>query len=152
LLKRPFQYSAALTLGAAVLFGGLCGCATPARIAGLSQAPVDPTSPVAQDVIRAARHPGPFPKFASIPAIPKDVRPDSQWKAAVEDMKSRQAKLDNGVASLPPLTDDTEAYASQTREKLGPPPGPAPPPNSRQQTEAEGRALRERATPPPLPK
>src|SRR5947209_1402132 len=80
----------------------LGGCALPGQMAGLSDAPVDPSSPVAKDVIAASRHPGPYPKFASIPNVPSDVRSDAAWLAAFSDMQKRQAVLESQVAALPP--------------------------------------------------
>jgi hypothetical protein len=120
-------------------------------MAGLGNAPVDMSSPVAKDVIAAAQHPGPYPKFTQIPNIPTDVRPAAAWRQAVTDIQRRQEQLDLQVAALPPAPTDTEAYAAQSRTQLGPPPAPPAPENARELTEAEARALRERATPPPAP-
>lgn len=140
-----------------LLSGALCalalsGCTLPEQVAGLSESPVDSSSPVAQDVIQASRHPGPYPKFADIPKVPTDLRPASGWREAVQDMQHRQAVLESEVAALPPVTSDAEAYAADTRTRMGPPVGAPPPAEARQMTEAEARALRKRATPPPLPK
>jgi len=130
----------------------LAGCTLPSRMAGLSDAPVDSSSPVAQDVIRASQHPGPYPKFADIPPIPKDVRSASGWRAAVQEVQQREATLTAQVAALPPVSTDTDAYAEQARKRLGAPPRPPAPEDAAAETAAYGRALRERATPPPPPK
>ncbi len=130
----------------------LAGCALPGQIAGLSNAPVDSSSPVAQDVLNAARHPGPYPKFAQIPQIPSDIRSVAQWRVAIGDIQQRQTELSDQVAALPPVDTNTEAYAAEARTRLGPPPAPPAAEDARQQTEAYARALRERATPPPPPK
>jgi hypothetical protein len=140
--------AAAALLGA----GALSACSTPSVGSAQAPASLGPNSPVAQDVARAARHPGPYPRFADIPAIPTDVRPASSWRAAVKDVQLRQATLQGQVQALPPLEPETtEAYAAATRGRLGQPPGQVPPEDARAQTEAEAQALRERATPPPPP-
>src|SRR5438045_2912627 len=87
----------------------LAGCALPARMAGLSDAPVDLSSPVAQDVIRASRHPGPYPKFADIPPTPADVRSPAEWRTAVVDMRRQEATLKAQVGALPEVDTNTEA-------------------------------------------
>lgn len=138
---------------AALCGGALVGCTLPSRLAGLSEAPVDTNSPVAQDVIRASRHPGPYPQFADIPATPTDLRPVAGWRDAVQTMQQQQTALDAQVAALPAApADAAEAYAADARGRLGPAPSAPAPPDARQQTEAEAQALRERATPPPPPK
>lgn len=131
--------------------GALSACsAVPPATHGI---PVDPSSPVAADVGRAVRHPGPYPTFAGIPQIPTDVRPSSSWRAAIGGMQQRQATLDAQVKALPPVAPETtESYAAAARARLGQPPGDVPPEDARARTEAEARALRERATPPPPPK
>ena len=141
-----------LVLGAfAVCGSALAGCDLPGRVAGVG-VPVDPSSPIAQDVVRASHNPGRYPRFADIPKVPTDVRPTSDWRADVEDMQRRQATLQAQVAALPPLPAQTaEAFAGQKRAQLGGAPASAAP-AEKQQTEAEARALRKRATPPPPPR
>jgi hypothetical protein len=129
----------------------LAGCDLPGRVAGVG-VPVDPSSPIAQDVIRASRTPGPYPKFADIPKVPTDVRPTSEWRADIKDMQQRQSTLQAEVAALPPLpSQTTEAFAGQKRAQISGAPASAAPAD-KQQTEAEARALRKRATPPPPPR
>ncbi|MEI9965717.1 MAG: hypothetical protein WDM92_14635 [Caulobacteraceae bacterium] len=118
----------------------------------MSNLPVDPNSPVARDVAYASKHPGPYPKFASIPPIPTDVRPAAAYRSQVTDIEARQAQLDSQAAALPPVDTDTEAYAAGARSRAAVPAGEVPPPNSAEQTEAYAASLRERATPPPPPK
>ena len=72
--------------------------------------------------------------------------------SAVADMQGRQKTLDAQIAALPPVSNDTEDYAAQTRGRLGAPPSDVPAANASDLTEAEARALRERATPPPQAK
>jgi hypothetical protein len=147
--NRLGRAAGVLALGAAVL--GACSN-LPEHMAGVSQVPVDPNSPIAQNVIQASQTRGPFPKFRDIPAIPTDQRPASYWRTAVKDTQKDQQRLQTQVAALPPVdTGTAETYAAQARNRLGAPPSDIPPPDSRQRTEAEAEALRERATPPPPP-
>ena len=127
-------------------------CALPAKISGLGSATVDPNSPVAKDVLYASQHPGPYPRFRDIPEVPTDIRPASEWRVAVADLKRRKVALDAEAAALPPALTDTEAYAAQHRAKVGAQPSEVPPPDAEQQTRAYAQSLRERATPPPSTK
>jgi hypothetical protein len=129
-----------------------CGCVVlPANMRGASSLPVEPNSPVARDVKAAAEHPGPYPKFAQIPKVPRNVRPPSAWRAAVASVEHSRAKLESEVAALPPPQTDTAGFAAATQARA-PTSAEAPGPNSEAQTEAYAEALRERATPPPPPK
>lgn len=142
---------AARLLFVACATAGLAGCILPAKMRGMNDLPVDPKSPVAQEVINASKHPGPYPKFADIPPTPTDVRPPQAWRAAVLDLKAKKAVLDAQVADLPPPATDTEAFAAQKRGQAESDLR-AGAPDAAQQTEAYARTLRERATPPPPPK
>ena len=138
---------------AAVLFGAaaiLAGCSTPAaEVAGFRSPAMDPKSPVYQDVMYAARHPGPYPRFADIPKAPTDIRPISAWATAVASIESDKAHLDSVVASLPPPPTDTEAFAANARDQVKAPGLEAPTPETADQTQAYAQSLRARATPPP---
>lgn len=144
---------AARLLLAAGLAASAAGCVLPGKARTLTTLPIDPNSPIAKDLEDAAKHPGPYPRFAEIPPIPNDIRPQAEWRAAVIDLKHRRAVLDAEVAALPPPATDTESFANDTRGRL---PSAAetvaPGPNAPAETEAYGRALRERATPPPPPR
>jgi hypothetical protein len=136
---------------AAGLAAGAAGCALPGKTHGSSGLSVDPHSEVAQHVAYASSHPGPYPKFSQIPPLPRDVRPPSAYRAAVLDMTARRQALEGQTAALPPPETDAEDVAGDLRSRL---PNNEPPPaeDAQQQTEAYGRALRERATPPPPPR
>ncbi len=151
-LSRPTVLSLA---GLAVVVGlaaGVGGCALPGKVRGLTNLSVDPNSPVAKDVLYASRHPGPYPHFTDIPEVPTDVRPVSEWRTAVLDLKQRKAVLDTQVAALPPVRTDTEAYAATHRAKAGVQPSEIPPLDAAQLTQSYAQSLRERATPPPPPR
>ena len=138
----------ALAAGAAAC---AAGCAVPGQMAGVTALPVDSSSPVARDVVNASRHPGPYPKFASIPKTPTDIRPAAEWRVAVADIERRKAELEAQAAALPAPQTDTQAFASQNLSKA-PSAGEAPAPDQAAQTESYAKTLRERATPPPSPK
>ena len=126
------------TVGLLIFTGvaaGAAGCATtgPTRSTALT---ADPNSQVVKDVLYAAAHPGPFPKFADIPKIPTDVPPASYWRTDVADLQRREAKLDAQVAAFPPAVADTEPFAARNRA-LAPSTSEAPPPGSEQQTQDE---------------
>lgn len=125
------------------------GCAAPG-LHSAARTPIAIESPIVQDVMAARRRPGPFPRFADIPKAPADIRPASAWKMDVVDLEARREDLQSQVAALPQPPADTEDFAAHTRAQM-PETGPAPTPDSRQQSEDYARALRERATPPPPP-
>ena len=102
-------------------------------------------------MLYAARHPGPYPKFADIPKIPTDVPPPSAWRAEVADLQQRRARVVTEAAALPAPLADTQPFADKSRALATAPLEPAPP-DADQQTQADAAALRERATPPPSPK
>lgn len=110
-----------------------------------TDAKIDPASPVAADVAKMTRQDAKFPTFAGIPPEPKNLRPVAQYGA---DAREVMAAGDAVVAATAPSTwtlQDTEAFASRSREDAGPqiePPRPG-------DAEAFARELRERATPPP---
>ena len=138
--------------GALALFGAatsLAGCQLPSQVAGFRTAAVDPASPVYQDVMQATRNPGPYPKFSDIPKIPKDVRPAAAWAVAVADVRHDKARLDEGVAALPPAATDTESFAANARGEAKEPTAEAPPADSADQISAYAQSLKARATPPP---
>ncbi len=138
----------AILAGAAI---GMAGCVLPKSLTGPSKLPVDATSPVAQEVIKASKTPGPYPTFAEIPPLPTDVRPPSAYAAAVADVREERQTLNAQAGALPPPPTDTESYASRGRSLTEGAGEPAPS-DAQQQTEAYANSLRERATPPPAPK
>ena len=140
------------TAGLLILAGvavGVAGCVIPEGPA--AHLAVDPNSQVGKDVLYAARHPGPYPRFADIPKIPADVPPPSAWRAQVADLQQSRARVVTEAAALPAPLADTEPFADKSRALAKAPIEPAPP-DADQQTQADAAALRQRATPPPSPK
>ena len=127
----------------------LAGCSLPSQVAGLHSAAVDPSSPVYKDVMYAAQHPGPYPKFSDIPKIPTDVRSSSEFAVAVAGVREDKASLEQGIAALPPAPNDTEAFAASARGAAQAPTAEAPSADTSGQTQAYAQSLRARATPPP---
>lgn len=130
--------------GGAVCLGAviLAGCAS---VNPFATAPVDPQSPAAKAVLAAARADRAYPKFSDIPPAPTDIRPPRAWAAAVEDVESARRELYAETAPGTWSLGGTEAFATDARRAVAPPPVAGAPAN----TEAFAREARERATPPP---
>jgi hypothetical protein len=137
-IRRPL--TVAVGLGASALLSGCIG--NP-----FQDAQVDPNSPVAPEVARVARLKTDYPTFASIPAIPKDVRPVKQYGRAADAIEAARADLERETAPESWSLSDTEGFAAQARAAAG---TEAPPSNSGDTT-AFVNSQRKRATPPPPP-
>jgi hypothetical protein len=137
--------------GMAMAFAGLASaCASMPKFHGYSEeAPVDLSSPVAQDVKAAMNNPGPPPKFADIPKLPRDVRPASAWNRVVEATKEDKVALDRATAEIAARPVDTEAFAQSARSSVAVPPADVPSAKTTAETAAYAKALRERVKPPP---
>lgn len=113
---------------------------------------VDPSSPVAAEVARLAKPTGPFPKFTDIPPVPTDERPVRAWGQAADQLEAAAARLERETAdntwTLTPGA--TEAFAAGAQRQAGP--ALASDDSTTAASEAFARQIRERATPPPLPR
>ncbi|HEX3700953.1 MAG TPA: hypothetical protein VHV27_09800 [Phenylobacterium sp.] len=109
-------------------------------------AQVDPNSPVAAEVARVARSGGAYPTFASIPPIPKDLRPVRQYGRDAKQVEASRAELEQATAPDTWSLTDPDAFAAKARAQAGAEPAP-------QASDAAGFAetQRKRATPPPPP-
>ena len=89
------------------------GCILLGACAGnpFADAKIDPRSPVAGDVARLVRPDAPYPTFAAIPPVPKDIRPPRQFGQAAA-----------GPDAEPGKAADTEAFAAALRKRATPPP------------------------------
>lgn len=128
-------------LGAAALVSGCMG--NP-----FQDAQVDPRSPVAAEVAKAARANADYPSFAEIPAVPTDVRPLAMWGRDARAAQQARAELERATAPETWSLSNTEGFAATARRQAGPEIQPASPAN----TDAYANELRRRATPPPPPK
>jgi hypothetical protein len=130
--------------------GGLCGL----LLAGcqsvvpnpLASHPVDPASPVAAEVAKAADADAKFPSFLDIPDLPKDVRPAETFGKAVADTEAAGEALAKQTAPSTWTLSNTDTFASRAQGRAGEEDAPRP----GEDTEAYAKRLRERATPPPL--
>jgi len=97
----------------------------------VSQA-VDPTSPAAQTVLRAAEaaKSAEYPSFQDIPAYPRDVRSPAAWNASARDVIGAGNVVERWRKANPQELTDTEAFARAQRRELGDlsdlPPAPTP--------------------------
>jgi hypothetical protein len=115
---------------------------------------IDQASPAAADIHAAERAPGPYPRFAEIPAAPKDVRPVSAWKASVSDLWGVKRRTEAEAGAIPfVLTEgDADSWAQAERSKIPAVEMISPTRDESDSAEAYAEAQRERATPPPSPK
>jgi hypothetical protein len=137
-IRRPLTL--VFGLGASVLLSGCIG--NP-----FQDAKVDPNSPVAPEVARVARLKTDYPTFASIPAMPKDVRPVKQFGRAADAVEAARADLEQQTAPETWSLTDAEAYAAKARAAAG----SEAPPAANGDTDAFINSQRKRATPPPPP-
>lgn len=133
------QRNARIAAGACILLSGCMG--------GPFNAQVDPRSPVAGEVGRAARENTTYPTFADIPPKPIETRPLKEFGQAARELEAARLKLEAATAPSTWTLEDTEAFAERARAAAGPELEPATAPN----TEAFADELRRRATPPPPP-
>jgi hypothetical protein len=137
-------------LGLAIGFAGLAaGCASLPKFKYADDAPIDMSSPVAKDVMAADRNPGPYPRFAEIPKLPRDVRPAAAWDTAVTAVKSDSAELTRETDEIAAEQADTAGFAAQARGAVNVPSADVPTAASQAESAAYAKALRNRVKPPP---
>jgi len=118
-------------------------------LAATSTALAQPTA-LPADAIAAAERPAPYPSFADVPSVPKDVRQPGDWKRDVVAARLSGAQLQRLVEREPFSLSDTEAFAERLRAEAQP---PAPVTTSSQaETEALVKAMKARAMKPPRPR
>jgi len=134
--------------------GLACACAV-ALLGGcmgnpFATAAVDPASPVAADVARMARATAKYPTFADIPPVPADQRPLREFGRAADQLELAGTRLERDTAPGTWTLDGTQGFAARAKGQAG----PADPTDASTAaaSEAFARQLRERATPPPLPR
>jgi hypothetical protein len=94
----------------------------------VSQA-VDPTSPAAPEVLRAAEaaRVAEYPSWQDIPAYPRDVRSPAAWNASARAVMAAGDDIERWRKANPQELTDTEAFARAQRRAgrpLRPSPGP----------------------------
>jgi hypothetical protein len=128
----------------------LAGCNTLAKNNYFLPGGIDQQSAVAAQVKAAQQKPGPYPKFSQIPAIPKDVRPVTAWRANVTEALAEKHQADAAVAAYPYSLQNTEGFAAGQRSRI-PPAEAAPSADASSATDAYAAKVRARATTPPPP-
>ncbi|HEY1749789.1 MAG TPA: hypothetical protein VGG29_00890 [Caulobacteraceae bacterium] len=115
--------------------------------AGAARADTTAQSPAVRAAIGEARARAAYPSFASIPPLPKDVRPLKAWRQAVTTTEAEGARLQRQAAAEPWTLRDTDAWADTERGQAAAPRQITQP--SQADSEAFAAAMRARATPPP---
>ena len=135
---------------AAQLLASAGACAMLAACVGnpFKDAKVDPRSPIAAEVARSVKSDAPYPTFASIPPVPKDVRPHKQYGQAADQVEKAKSDVVSATADNTWTLGASETFAEEARSAAGPELAPSEQPD----TEAFANDLRKRATPPPPPK
>ena len=138
-------------ISATLAFAAGGGAATCAFAGPFSFAPMNPASPIAAQAHEAQQHPGPYPTFAQVPPLPKDVRPVSAWRADIADTWALKRQTEAEAAAIPftLAQGDAQPWADAELAKIPAPEMVPPSADSSQETEAFAAAARARATPPP---
>lgn len=133
------------------LAAGVTACALISACANpFGNAKVDPNSPIAADVARVANAHEPYPTFASIPPIPKDLRPVKAYGREARSVVDARNQLDQETAPGAWTLDSADDFAAAARAAAGTqPPQAAPKANGGADDFADTQ--RKRATPPPPP-
>ncbi len=141
-VNRPAARGLACVCGAALL----SGCAT----SPFATAQVDPASPVAAEVARMARATTDYPSFSEIPPLPADQRPLREFGRAADQLEMASSKLERETAPGTWTLSGTERFVSRAQAQVAP--GGDSDASTTAASEAFARQIRERATPPPLPR
>jgi hypothetical protein len=126
-----------------------CACADIPDPPIVSRA-VDPTSPAAQRVLRAAEEArtAPYPTFADVEPYPTDVRSPAAWNQAAQGVINERESLERWRAANPAELTNTDAFAQAQRESFGFDPSTLPPAPTPAESDAYARAQRQRAAEP----
>jgi hypothetical protein len=126
----------------------LAGCNTLAKNNYYLPGGIDQQSAVAAQVKAAQQLTSPMPKFSQIPALPKDVRPVSAWRATVTEALQEKHQVDAAAAAYPYSLQNTEAFAAGQRARI-PAAEAAPATDASSASDAYAAKVRARATTPP---
>ncbi|MDP2259692.1 MAG: hypothetical protein Q8J89_08260 [Caulobacter sp.] len=139
----------ALLAGAAL---SLCACVAIDELEPGAGAAIDPASSAGSAVAAAIADPGPWPTFAGIPELPADLRTAEAWREAVAEQEADGLFTARSAAPDTWSLNDTDAFAAGLRARVAEIDVHAPTDAEMAESEAFARALRARATPPPLPR
>jgi hypothetical protein len=140
-IRRQVRPAVALLMGAGAC-AALSGCANP-----FAEAKIDPQSAVAPEVAKIVHANRTYPTFASIPAIPKDVRRPQQYGNQAQVIEQARGDLEAKTAPETWSLGGTEGFAARAQSEAGPDAAPKPGGD----TAAFANTQRKRATPPPPP-
>ncbi|HEX4198217.1 MAG TPA: hypothetical protein VHZ26_12320 [Caulobacteraceae bacterium] len=129
----------------------LGGCDTLARNNYFLPGGVDQRSAVAAQVRAAEQEHGPYPRFSQIPALPKDVRPLSAWRARVSQTLAEKRQVDAANAAYPYTLQDTQAFADTQHARIPATEAAPPSADAASASDAYAASVRARATKPPPP-
>jgi hypothetical protein len=113
-----------------------------------ARAQVDPKSPIAGEVAKAATLKSAYPTFEGIPEVPKDIRSKTQFGQEARQTETAAADIARATAPDTWTLQATDAFAASARAAVGPDLAAVDPAAS----DAFAQELRKRATPPPPPK
>ncbi len=91
-----------------------------------------------------------YPSFSEIPALPADQRPLREFGRAADQLELAAAELDRDTAPGTWTLTGTERFVSRAQAQVAP--GGDSDVSTTAASEAFARQIRERATPPPLPR
>ncbi len=99
------------------------------------------------DLMARAEAPGPYPTFASVPPLPRDVRPAAGWRSAILGVQQAGEAVGRQAANEPWTLADSDAWARRAKSEATP---PAPITSATDpETEALVAQMRARASAPP---
>jgi len=146
-LTRHFSIRRHVRLALALITGvGACAamsaCANP-----FAEAKIDPDSSVAPQVSQMVHGHRTYPTFASIPAMPKDLRRPHQYGSQAQVIEQARGDLEAKTAPETWSLGGTEGFAAKAQSEAGSDTYAKPTGD----TDAFANTQRKRATPPPPP-
>ena len=140
--------SAAAVLAAA---GLLVGCSDLTEVLSLAPGGVSPTSPVARQAVAASRARYRAPRLGDIPAVPTGLRPAAEIRSSVVRLVADRRSLNDLIFALPPAQTDTDRFLAGSRDVLNARALTPPPEDQPALTEAFASETRSALQPPPTP-
>ena len=126
--------------------GLVSGCSDLSEVMSLDPGGVSPTSTVA-----ASRANVTAPRLADIPPVPKGLIPPDVVKGSVIRLVSERRSLNDLIFALPPAPTDTDRFLATTRDVLDARGLTPPPEDQPARTEAFASEIRTNLQPPPIP-
>jgi hypothetical protein len=152
-LLRRFRSGACASATVLLAASGLLsGCSDVTQALSLDPGGVSPSSPVARQTVAASRANLRAPRLADIPPVPKGLTPASEIKGSVIRLVSDRRNLNDLIFALPPAPADTDHFLARSRDVLIARGLTPPPEDQSAQTEAFASDIRSSVQPPPTPK